>query len=94
MTDDSLLVGSDLASGVRHCIDYSFSLALYTENQCFPTIYYVLVRYENLGIPLSDTSKYMAKRKPKVYLLIVKLSLSLWLLLRIIFNYYYNFVIN
>ncbi len=69
-------------------VDYSFSLALCTENKCFPTIYYVLVGLQNLGIPLSDTSKSMVKRKLKVRPLIIKLLLSLWLLLRIIYNYY------
>ncbi len=41
--------------------DCSFSLALCTENKCSPTIYYVLLGYENLGIQLSDTSKSMVK---------------------------------
>ncbi len=67
--------------------DCPFSLALCTENKCFPTIYYLLVGYENLGIPLSDTSKSMVKRKSTVCPLIIKLLLSLWLLLRIIKNY-------
>ncbi len=66
----------------------SFSLALYTENKCFPTHYYVLVGFEILGIPLSDNSKSMVKRKAKGCPLIIKLFLSLWLLLRIIYNYY------
>ncbi len=50
-------------------------------------MYYVLVGFENLGIPLLDTNKSMVKRKPKVHPLIIKLLLSLWLLLRIIYNY-------
>ncbi len=33
--------------------DYSFNLALCTENKCVPTIYHLLGGYENLGIPLS-----------------------------------------
>ncbi len=45
--------------------DCSFSLALCTENKCFSTIYYILVGYENLGIPLSDTGKSMVKKKPE-----------------------------
>ncbi len=45
--------------------DCSFSLALCTENKCFSTIYYVLVGYENLGIPLSDTIKSMVKKTLK-----------------------------
>ncbi len=45
----------------------SFSLALCTENKCFTTIYYVLVGYENLGIPLSDIGKYMVKKKAEEY---------------------------
>ncbi len=91
----SLPVGSDLLSGVRllttacemHIYvmaDCSFSLALCTENKCVPTIYYLLVIYENLGISVSDTSKSMVRRKPKVCRLIIKLLLSLWLLIRII----------
>ncbi len=43
--------------------DCSFSLALCTENKCFPTIYYLLVGYENLEIALSDTSTSMVKGK-------------------------------
>ncbi len=43
----------------------SFSLALCTENKFFSTIYYVLVGYENLGIPLSDTGTSMVKKKPE-----------------------------
>ncbi len=66
-------------------VDCSFSLAFCTENKCFHKIYYLFVGYEHLGIPLSDTSKSMVKRKPKVCLLIIKLLLS-WLLLQIIFN--------
>ncbi len=64
--------------------DCSFSLALCTVNKCFPTLYYVLVGFQILGIPLSDTSKSMVKRKAKGRPLIIKLLLSLWLLLRII----------
>ncbi len=45
--------------------DCSFSLALCTENKCFSTIYYVLLGYENMGIPLSDTGKSMVKKKPE-----------------------------
>ncbi len=70
-------------------VDCSFSLALFTENKCFPTIYYLLVGYENLEIPLSDTSKSMVKRKLKVCPLIIKLLLSLWLLYKNYINYYY-----
>ncbi len=68
--------------------DCSFSLALFTDNKCFPTFYYVLVGFEILGIRLTDISKSMVKRKAKGHLLIVKLLLSLWLLLRIIYNCY------
>ncbi len=68
--------------------DCSFSLALRTENKCFPTLYYVLVGFEILGIPLSDTIKSMVKRNAKGHPLILKLLLSLWLLSRIIYNYY------
>ncbi len=68
--------------------DCSFSLAHCTENQCFPTLYYVLVGFNILGIPLSDISKSMVKRKANGHALIIKLLLSLWLLLRIIYNYY------
>ncbi len=68
--------------------DCSFSLALCTENKCFSTIYYVPVGYENLGIPLSDTSKSMAKTKPERHPLIIKLLLSLWLLYKNYINYY------
>ncbi len=64
--------------------DCLISLALCTENKCFPTHYYVLVGFEILGIPLSDTSKSMVERKAKGRPLIIKLLLSLWLLLRII----------
>ncbi len=71
--------------------DCSFSLALCTENKCFPTLYYILVGFEILRIPLSDTSKSMVKRKAKGYPLIIKLLLSLWLLLRIIYYYYYKY---
>ncbi len=39
--------------------DCSFSLALCTENKCFSRIYYVLVGYQILGIPLSDIRKSM-----------------------------------
>ncbi len=60
-----------------------------TENKCFPTLYYALVGFEVLGIPLSDTSTSMVKRKAKGHPLIIKLLLLLWLLLRIIYNYYY-----
>ncbi len=45
--------------------DCSFSLALCTENKCFPKLYYVLVGCEILRIPLSDTNKSNAKRKAK-----------------------------
>ncbi len=68
-----------------HC---SFSLAFCTENKCFSTIYYVLVGYENLGIPLSDTGKSIVKMKPEGHPLIIKLSLSLWLLYKNYINYY------
>ncbi len=53
--------------------DWSFSLALCTENKCLSTIYYkcmnyyVLVGYENLGIPLSDTDKSMVKKKHSLW---------------------------
>ncbi len=46
-------------------VDCSFSLSFCTENKNFSTIYYVLVRYEHLGIPLSDTGKSMVKKKLK-----------------------------
>ncbi len=65
-------------------VDCSFRLALCTENKCFLTLYYVLVGFEILGIPLSDTSKFMVKRKATGRPPIIKLLLSLWLLLRII----------
>ncbi len=68
--------------------DCSFSLACCTENKCFSTIYFVLVGYENLGIPLSDTSKPMVKKKPEGHPLIIKLLLSLWLLYKSYINYY------
>ncbi len=68
--------------------DSSFSLALCTENKCLSTIYYVLVGYENLGIPLSDTGKYMVKKKSEGHPLIIKLLLSLWLLYKNYINYY------
>ncbi len=58
-------------------VDCSFSLALCTENKCLSTIYYVLVGYEHLGIPLSDTGKSMVKKKPEGHPLIIKLVLSL-----------------
>ncbi len=98
MAGHSLPVESDLPSGVTlltaacemhiYVMIYcSFSLAFCTENKCFPTIYYLLVEYENLRIPLSDTGKSMVKKKAKVCPLIIKLLLSLWLLLRIIYNY-------
>ncbi len=45
--------------------DCSFSLALCLENKCFSTIYYVLVGYENFGIPLSETGKSIVKKKPE-----------------------------
>ncbi len=64
--------------------DCSFSIALCTENKCFPTLYYVLVGFKILRIPLSDTSKSMVKRKAKGCPLIIKLLLPLWLLLKII----------
>ncbi len=67
-------------------VDCSFSLALCTENKSFSTIYYVLVRYGNLRIPLSDTGKSMVKKKPEGHPLIIKLLLSLWLL----YKYYIN----
>ncbi len=69
--------------------DCSFSLALYTENKCFSTIYYVLVRYENLGIQLSDTGKSMVTMKPEGHPLIIKLLLSLWLLYKNYINKYW-----
>ncbi len=72
-------------------VDCSFSLALCTENKCFSTIYYVLVGYENLGIPLSDTCKSIVKRKAKGCPLIIKLLLSLWLLYKYYINYYYYY---
>ncbi len=68
--------------------DCSFSLALCTENKCFSTIYYVLVGYENLGIPFSDTGKSMVKKKPEGHPLIIKLLLPLWLLCKNYINYY------
>ncbi len=43
--------------------DCSFSLALCTENKCFPTLYYVLVGFKILEIPLSDTSKSRVKEE-------------------------------
>ncbi len=61
-------------------VDCSFSSALSNENKCFSTIYYVLVIYENLWIPLLDTGKSMVKKKPEGHPLIIKLLLSLWLL--------------
>ncbi len=51
--------------------------ALCTENKCFSTIYYVLVEYENLGIPLSDNGKSMVKKKPEGHALIIKLIIIL-----------------
>ncbi len=72
-------------------VDCSFSLALCTENMCYPKLYYALVGFEILGIPLSGTSKSMVKRKAKGCPLIIKLLLLLWLLLRIIYNYYYYY---
>ncbi len=71
----------------------SFSLALCTENKCFSTIYYVLVGYENLGIPLSDTGKFMVKKKTEGHPLIIKLLLSLWLLYKNYINYYYVYAL-
>ncbi len=71
-------------------VDCSFSLALCTENKCFSTIYYVLVGYENLGIPLSDTGKSMVEKKPEGHPLIIKLLLSLWLLYKNYINYYHH----
>ncbi len=68
-------------------VNCSFSLALCTDNKWFFTIYYVLVGYENLGIPLSDTGKSMVKKKPEGHWLIVKLLLSLWLLYKNYINY-------
>ncbi len=65
------------------------SLALCTENKCISTIYYVLVGYENVGIPLSDTGQSMVKKKPEGHPLIIKLLLSLWLLYKNYINYYY-----
>ncbi len=65
-------------------VDCTFSLALWTANKWFSKIYYVLVGYENLGIPLTDTGKSMVKRKPEGHPLIIKLLLSLWLLYKII----------
>ncbi len=67
--------------------DCSFSLALCTANKCFSTIYYVLVGYENLGIPLSDTGISMVKKKPEGHPPIIKLLLSLWLLYKNYINY-------
>ncbi len=67
----------------------SFSLVLCSENKCFSTIYYVLVGYENLGIPLSDTGKSMVKKKPEGHPLVIKLLLPLWLLYENYINYYY-----
>ncbi len=69
--------------------DCSFSLALCTENKCFSTIYYILVGYENLGIPLAVTGISMVKKKPEGHPLIIKLLLSLWLLYKYYINYYY-----
>ncbi len=69
--------------------DCSFSLALCTENKYFSTIYYVLVEYENLEIPLSATGKAMVKKKPEGHPLIIKLLLSLWLLYKNYINYKY-----
>ncbi len=74
--------------------DCSFGLALCTENKCFPTLYYLLVGFTILGIPLSDTSKSMIERKTKGCPLIIKLLLSLWLLLRTIYNYYKYWLLN
>ncbi len=71
-------------------VDCSFSLALCTENTCFSTIYYVLLGYENLGIPLSDTGNSMVKMKPDGHPLIIKLLLSLWFLYKNYINYYYH----
>ncbi len=70
-------------------VDCTFSLTLCTENQCFSTIYYIPVGYENVGIPLSDTGKSMVKMKPEGHPLIIKLLLSLWLLYKNYSNYYY-----
>ncbi len=67
--------------------DCSFSLALCTENKRFSTMYYVLVGYKNLGLPLSDTGKSMVKKKPEGHPLIIKLLLSLWLLYKNYINY-------
>ncbi len=65
--------------------DCSFSLALCTENKCFPTIYYVLVGHENLWIPLSDSGKSMVKKKPEGYpliiLIIIITSIGCWIVL-------------
>ncbi len=71
--------------------DCSFSLAVCTENKCFSTIYDVLVGYENLGIPLSDTGKSMVRKKPEGHPLIIKLLLSLWLSYKNYINYYYYY---
>ncbi len=68
-------------------VDRSFSLALCTENKCFSTIYYVLVGYENFGIPLSDTDKSMVRMKPEGHPPIIKLLLSLWLLYKSYIKY-------
>ncbi len=68
-------------------VDCSFSLALCTENKCFSIIYYVLVGYKNLGIPLSDIGKSTVKMKPEGHPLIIKLLLSLWLLYKNYINY-------
>ncbi len=70
-------------------VDCSFSLVLCTENKCLSTIYYILVGYENLGIPLSDNGKSMVKKKSERHPLIIKLLLSLWLLYKNYINYYY-----
>ncbi len=75
-------------------VDCSFSLALCTENNCFSTIYYVPVGYENLGIPLSDTGKSMVKMKPEGHPLVIKLLLSLWLLYKNYINYYKYWLLN
>ncbi len=69
-------VGSDLPSGVRHywllpvkCIyvmtDCSFSLALCTENKCFPILYYVLVGFKILEYHCQTLVNIWLKGKPK-----------------------------
>ncbi len=75
-------------------VDCSFILALFTENKCFSTIYYVLLGYENLVIPLSDTVKSIVKKKPEGHPLIIKFLLSLWLLYKNYIIYYYLYIFD